>query len=50
MEHRTFLDALDAQKDAQDFCWPRFWRASNRGTYCCSVMDKWHGRPHRKRF
>ena len=40
MEHRTFLDALDAQKDAQDFLLATVWRASNRGPHCCSAMDK----------
>ena len=48
MEHRTFLDTLDAQKDAQDFLLATVLESQQQGT--CSAMDKWHGRPHRKRF
>ncbi len=48
MEHRTFWMRLDAQKDAQDFLLATVLENSNRDSQCCSAMDKWHGRPHRK--
>lgn len=40
MEHRTFLDALDAQKDAQDFLLATVLEGQQQGPHCCSAMDK----------